>query len=78
MVERGNMYWNRKEPNKLIRMIFDLFIRLNESDRFKPDLYIKDGYDLSECGLNAKVLHLPGHSKGSIGILATGGDIFCP
>jgi hydroxyacylglutathione hydrolase len=33
---------------------------------------IEEGFDLSEYGFNAQVLHLPGHSKGSIGILTTG------
>lgn len=37
----------------------------------------KDGQDLFEYGFGAKVLHLPGHSKGSIGILTNGGDLFC-
>ncbi|RLF33000.1 MAG: MBL fold metallo-hydrolase, partial [Thermoplasmata archaeon] len=41
------------------------------------DLYIDEGYDLSEYGLDAKVLHIPGHSKGSIGILTADGDLFC-
>jgi hydroxyacylglutathione hydrolase len=27
--------------------------------------------------LDAKVLHIPGHSTGSIGILTAGGDLFC-
>ena len=41
MVERGDMSWNRKKQNILIRMMFKL-LRLNKSDRFKPDLYIDD------------------------------------
>ena len=40
-------------------------------------MYVDEGYDLSEYGLDAKVLHLPGHSKGSIGILTADGDLFC-
>jgi hydroxyacylglutathione hydrolase len=77
MVERGDMLWNRNQPNALVRMIFGLFFRLSESDRLKPDLYLEDGYDLSEYGFDARVLHLPGHSKGSIGILTAGGGLFC-
>jgi len=53
-----------------------ILFRFGKKERFKPDLYIDEGYDLSEYGLDAKVLHIPGHSKGSIGIL-TGGDLFC-
>jgi glyoxylase-like metal-dependent hydrolase (beta-lactamase superfamily II) len=37
---------------------------------------IGDGTNLSEYGLDAKVLSIPGHSRDSIGFLATGGDLF--
>jgi hydroxyacylglutathione hydrolase len=77
MVERGDMLWNRKERNIFMKIIFKLFFRLSKSDRFKPDLYIDEGYDFSEYGFDAKVLDIPGHSKGSIGILTTSGDLFC-
>jgi len=77
MVERGDMFWNRKKANILIRTMLYLFFRLSKADRFKPDLYIEDGFDLSEYGFGAKVLHIPGHSKGSIGILTAGGNLFC-
>jgi len=77
MVERGNMLWNRNKKNILIRIMFKLFFRLSESDWFKPDLYINEEYDFSGHGFDAKVLAIPGHSKGSIGILTTSGDLFC-
>ena len=77
MVEHGDMFWNRKKPNILIRIIVNVFFGLSQADRFKPDLTIEDGYHLSAHGFDAKVLHLPGHSKGSIGILTAGGDLFC-
>ena len=77
MVERGDMLWNRNKQNILIRIIFKLFFRLSKSDRFKPDLYIDEGYDFSRYGFDAKVLDIPGHSQGSIGILTAGGDLFC-
>jgi hydroxyacylglutathione hydrolase len=48
-----------------------------QKERFKPDLYVDEGYDLSEYGLDARVLHLPGHSEGSIGILTADGTLFC-
>jgi len=77
IVERGDMFWNRKKPNIFIRIIVNVFLGLSQAERFKPDLTIDEGYDLSESGFDAKVLHLPGHSKGSIGILTAGGDLFC-
>jgi len=77
MVERGDMLWNRSKQNILIRIFFRLFFRLSKSDRFKPDLCIDEGYDFSGYGFDAKVLEIPGHSKGSIGILTASGDLFC-
>jgi hydroxyacylglutathione hydrolase len=74
MVERGDIFWNRKKGNLLVRGIVNVFFRIR---KFKPDFTIDEGYDLSDYGLNARVLHLPGHSKGSIGILTSGGDLFC-
>lgn len=35
---------------------------------FEPILYLKNGDDLSEYGIAAKIVELPGHTKGSIGI----------
>ena len=77
MVERGDMLWNRNKQNILIRIILRLFFTLSKSDRFKPDLYNNKGYDFSGYGFDAKVLDIPGHSKGSIGILTASGDLFC-
>jgi glyoxylase-like metal-dependent hydrolase (beta-lactamase superfamily II) len=77
MVERGNMYWNRNKSNILIRTMAPVFFRFGKSERFKPDSYVEDGEDLSGNSLDARVLHIPGHSKGSIGILTSGGELFC-
>lgn len=38
---------------------------------------IDDGFDLSHYGVDGRILHLPGHSKGSIGVLTAKGDLFC-
>ena len=35
---------------------------------FDPIIYLKNGDDLGEYGIAAKVVELPGHTKGSIGI----------
>jgi glyoxylase-like metal-dependent hydrolase (beta-lactamase superfamily II) len=80
MLEHGDMFWNRKKPNILVKMMLPLlpiFFGFGKSERCTPDLYIEDGYALSEYGFDAQVLHIPGHSKGSIGILTAGGDLFC-
>lgn len=77
IVERGDMFWNRKTPNFLVRSLMGLLFRLGKKDRFKPDFYIKEGDNLSEYGLDAEVIELPGHSKGSVGLITEEGDLFC-
>ena len=80
--EKGNMRLNRKKLSNitgiLAGLVFNLpFARLSKSGRFTPDIYIEDGQDFSEYGFNARALHLPGHSSGSVGILTADGDLFC-
>jgi glyoxylase-like metal-dependent hydrolase (beta-lactamase superfamily II) len=77
MVERGNMFWNREKGNILISLLSSIFFGFSKSKRFKPDVYIDDGFHFSEYGFNAKVIHIPGHSKGSIGILTADGNLIC-
>jgi len=77
MAERGNMFWNREKSNILIRMIAPFLFGFGKSERFTPDLYLEDRDDLSEYGFDAKALYIPGHSKGSIGILTADGDLIC-
>jgi glyoxylase-like metal-dependent hydrolase (beta-lactamase superfamily II) len=77
MAEHGDMFWNREFGNALTRVMARLFFRLGRSNRFQPDIHVEDGSDLSEHGFDATVLSIPGHSKGSIGILTADGDLFC-
>ncbi len=80
MAERGDMFWNRKQPNLLVRLMAPLLPTLlgfGQSQRFRPDVSLEQGYDLAEYGLAARVLSIPGHSRGSIGILTEAGDLFC-
>jgi hydroxyacylglutathione hydrolase len=83
MVERGDMAWNRSPKRRRLALLFTLIQTMapaftpGEFEPFHPDLLVGEGYDLAPYGLAARVLHLPGHSKGSIGILTAGGDLFC-
>ena len=80
MAEQGDMFFNRRGNIVLkiiIKTLTSIFFGFGKSERFQPNLYVDDGYDLSEYGLDAKVIHIPGHSKGSIGILTVNGDLFC-
>jgi hydroxyacylglutathione hydrolase len=72
MVEREGIETN--VFNRILLNVISFIAGLGEIERFKPDIYLEEGDGFSEYGFDAKVLHLPGHSNGSIGILATGGD----
>jgi hydroxyacylglutathione hydrolase len=77
MAEHGDMFQNRTSGGTLLRIVAPILFRFSKSNRFTPDFYVEEGYDFSEYGFDAQVLSIPGHSKGSIGILTAGGDLFC-
>ena len=74
MVEFGDMFWNKKSGNWILKKMINIFFNIT---RFRPDILIDEESDLSKYGLDAQVIYLPGHSKGSIGILTARGDLFC-
>lgn len=80
----GDMAGSRSGMGPLMRLfckpIFAL-VRLKAADRFVPDLALEEGFSLLPWGLDATVLHLPGHSDGHCVVrLADGrlisGDLF--
>jgi hydroxyacylglutathione hydrolase len=77
MAEHAYMFWNREKGNFLFSKLVPLLFGFTKKARFTPDVLVQDGFDLSEYGLEACILGLPGHSKGSIGILTSSGDLFC-
>ena len=50
---------------------------LRETEVVKPakTFYIKEGDSLSEYGIDAKIIELPGHTKGSVGVDVGGTDL---
>jgi hydroxyacylglutathione hydrolase len=77
MAERGDMFANRKKPNLILRALLPIVSGFRASERFTPDILLSDGYEFSGFGLDARVISLPGHSKGSIGIITGDGELFC-
>jgi len=76
--ERGDMSLSRRSPSlskRLLRPIMALF-RLRKAERFAPDVRLEDGDRLDAYGLDATVLHVPGHSAGSIAVLTREGALF--
>jgi hydroxyacylglutathione hydrolase len=76
MVERGDIFGGRKKGHFFFKRLAPLLFGFGRSKRFKPDLYLEDGDHLSQYGFEARVVHIPGHSRGSIGILTAAGEFF--
>ena len=77
MAEHGDMFFNRKRSNAILRALVPKVIRFGAAERFTPDLMLGEGDNLSAFGIDATVLSVPGHSLGSIAILTAAGDLFC-
>ena len=84
MVTNATMGWNRKAKSdrmtifgKFISLLARLFVSKSSFETFTPDVYVEDGQDLAEYGIDARVIGLPGHSRGSIGVLTSTGSLFC-
>lgn len=84
MVESGDISLSRKARPDKVAFVFRVmmgFVSLlggaNKVEVFTPDLLITEGFALGDYGFDARVLHLPGHSGGSLGVLTATGDLFC-
>jgi glyoxylase-like metal-dependent hydrolase (beta-lactamase superfamily II) len=77
MLEQGDMFFNRKKPNAVLAALLPIFGGFGKAERGKPDVLLREGDNLAGYGLDARVISIPGHSKGSIGILLASGDLFC-
>ncbi|MCU0486637.1 MAG: MBL fold metallo-hydrolase [Anaerolineales bacterium] len=77
MLVRGDMFEGRKSPNVLIRILLPMLSGFGKAERCAPDILLLDGEQLSAYGLDARVISIPGHSQGSIGILTEEGELFC-
>jgi glyoxylase-like metal-dependent hydrolase (beta-lactamase superfamily II) len=76
IAKSGDMFINRQKSNAIFKLFAPLFMKFGESKRFEPDILLKDGDDLRPYGLDAKVISIPGHSKGSIAILLQSEELF--
>ena len=78
MIENGTRLKRqiRTFSGKLIVVLSKLRNRKSKFETFKPDIGLTDGQKLNDYGFDAKVIHTPGHTKGSIAILTSDGDLF--
>jgi glyoxylase-like metal-dependent hydrolase (beta-lactamase superfamily II) len=78
-VEKGAML-EREMTNPVFKVIMKLRrLRMRGSmpayPTFTPDVLLSDGESLEPYGVDATILHLPGHTPGSIALLFPNGDI---
>ncbi len=45
-------------------------------DAVEPDIVVEDNYSLQDFGIKAKIIHTPGHTKGSISLIDEQGNAF--
>ncbi len=76
-LEKGDMLATRQSQQGAALRFFMKLGGVIMARKFKPDVLLNDGDDLSSLGLDAKVLHTPGHTQGSISVLTAEGDLFC-
>lgn len=50
---------------------------IDDYSDFLPDILLKESDDLSGYGFYAKIIHIPGHTEGSIGILIDEEKLIC-
>lgn len=48
---------------------------INDFEAFTPDIWIDEHFTLSDYGFSGEIIHLPGHTPGSIALLTQDGDL---
>jgi len=73
---------NLREPlfahsilGKLVLWQSKRMIRKERAEPFHPTRFVQDGDALQEFGVNARIICLPGHTKGSIGVLVDDSEL---
>jgi len=81
----GTINSNRKRKSsvfsKLFRsmrytLLFKPIMKKFPLEPFEPDIILSDGQNLANIGFDAKVIYIPGHTMGSIGILTSEDNFF--
>jgi hydroxyacylglutathione hydrolase len=79
-VERGDWRLGFKPKPDRFSFVFkevSRLIRVGDFEVFEPDIHLEDGQSLTGFGLDAVVLHVPGHTSGSLGILVGETELVC-
>lgn len=52
----------------IVRFFSEMSAKSAKTEKFEPDILLKEGDNLCEFGVDAEVIELPGHTAGSIGL----------
>lgn len=63
-------------PGKIVLSVSLSSFEKDTLETFEPEIYLENGDDLSKYGIDAKVVELPGHTKGSIGLMVENDKLF--
>ena len=81
----GKTNFDRKRKSSLLSnvvrslilpLVYKRMMKKFPLDSFEPDLILSDGQNLIRSGFDSTVVHIPGHTMGSIGIVTADGDFF--
>lgn len=67
----NNMTQSLYADTLLGKMVLSVSLKgfnVDKLPKFKPDIFLKEGDTLNDYGVCAKIIELPGHTNGSIGI----------
>lgn len=78
----SNFKFNSLAFTLMAKLMHSMFVKISnkiiaEYQEFDADELIDESFDLTKYGLQGKIIHIPGHTKGSIGILINDGDFIC-
>lgn len=62
-------------PTLFVAKLMIPFARMAKAQGIEPQVILEDDMDLGPYGVNAKVIHTPGHTPGSISLLLANGDV---
>ena len=75
---KNNMLEPLAAHSLLGKLILALSIKSFKQDKiepFEPRIYLQEGDSLNSFGISASVIEIPGHTKGSIGLIIGGTDM---
>ena len=81
LVEEGKQP-DREIRSGLLKIILKIDALINGDklfktfEKFTPHILLDDGFDFTEFGLDVRVVHIPGHTMGSVGFLTADDDLF--